>query len=188
MADFRKWLLAFAVVALLLGTGIPATAQVTTPQFACSAAAGVTPLVRSQGLTELMGDIQIFCSGGTRTAAGQPIPRYDIRVGLNTNVTSRIYSATVVGHDHPSVDYTWTEGILMIDEPHPVDPHPANASLTPNGGVFYNLCPYPDGCALSGTPGGTSPYAGGGGRYNTYQGVLATGSAGVVSGAISGFN
>ena len=59
MADFRKWLFAFAVVALMLGLQVPANAQGfgTAPAFACVANAGVPPIVRAEGVTELVGDL-----------------------------------------------------------------------------------------------------------------------------------
>jgi len=42
MADFRKWLMAFAVVALLLGLGVSASAQTGQP-FTCTAQAANPP-------------------------------------------------------------------------------------------------------------------------------------------------
>ena len=72
MADFRKWFLAFAVVALLLGMGSPANAQLgglQTPAFNCVANAANPVIVRAEGLTELVGDLTLNCNGGTPTLA-----------------------------------------------------------------------------------------------------------------------
>src|SRR5437868_3289062 len=95
MADFRKWLLAFAVVALLLGASAPANAQVFNPNaFVCAIAAGVPPTVRAEGISELVGDVVLQCSGGTPTPAGIAIPASNITIFLNTNITSRLMSST----------------------------------------------------------------------------------------------
>jgi hypothetical protein len=59
MADFRKWFLVLAVLAIV---AVPVSAQ--TP-FTCSATPGSTPTIRDAGLTELVGDVVLTCSGGT---------------------------------------------------------------------------------------------------------------------------
>ena len=96
MVAFRKWLLALAVVILTTAT---ASAQV--PAFACTATAGVPPLLRAEGLTELTGDIVLNCTGGDPAASILA----NIQVFLNTNMTSRL------------VADPYTEAMLMIDEP-----------------------------------------------------------------------
>jgi hypothetical protein len=101
MADFRKWFLAFAVVALLFA--IPASAQ---PALQCTANAGVPPTVRAEGLTELVGDIVLNCTGGTSTPVGVPIAPANVTVFLSTNITSRLVADPM------------TEALLLIDEPH----------------------------------------------------------------------
>ena len=111
MADFRKWFFAFAVVALLLGLGTTANAQIglSGPTFACTANAAVPPVVRAEGLTELVGDLTLNCTGGTPTAAGANIPLSNVTVFLNAAVTSRLVGAGSL-----------SEATLMIDEPHAV--------------------------------------------------------------------
>lgn len=164
MADFRKWLFAFAVVALVLGVGVPAQAQIPTPQQAlqCVANAGVPPIVRAEGITELVGDLVLNCTGGTPTPAGQPIPASNIQIFLNTNVTSRLLSGA------------FTEALLMIDEPHsPANPTTqllacGDATAPDNGGNGA--------CTITGTGGGagvSGPYNGTAGRPNVFQGRLA---------------
>lgn len=75
MADFRKLVLALAVLALI---AVPASAQNV---MQCSAIAGAgTPIVRGEGLTELVGDTVLSCVGQGTTA--------NIQVFLNTNVTN----------------------------------------------------------------------------------------------------
>src|SRR6202165_5944906 len=92
MADYRKWFLALAVVAILLSLGsAPASAQgVINPAFVCNANAGVPPIVRAEGITELVGDLILNCTGGNPTRAGAPVPLSNVQIFLNTNVTSRI--------------------------------------------------------------------------------------------------
>jgi hypothetical protein len=104
MADFRRCILAFAVVTILLGL-IP-TASAQTAAFQCVANAAVPPTLRSEGLTELVGDIVLNCTGGTPTTAGLVIPQANITIFLNTQVTSRL-----LGNSPGS------EAILTVDEP-----------------------------------------------------------------------
>jgi len=121
MADFRKWFLAFAVVALLLGMGSTANAQIglQTPAFNCTANAGNPTIVRAEGLTELVGDMLLNCNGGTPTLAGAAIPLSNVTIFLNTNITSRLLGSGNL-----------SEATLMIDEP-----HPASAAAVPNNSV-----------------------------------------------------
>jgi len=108
MADFRRCILAFAVVALLFGLIPTASAQVNVNGVQCIANAAVPPTLRSEGLTELVGDIVLNCSGGTPTPLGQQIPQANITIFLNTQVTSRLYNAS-----------NQSEALLTIDEPKP---------------------------------------------------------------------
>lgn len=108
MTDFRRWILALAVLALCVAG---ANAQVVSGggggNFSCTAAnASVTPTLRSEGITELVGDIVLVCTGGTAVPAGNNIPQANITVFLNTQVTSRL-----LGSGNAS------EAVLMIDEP-----------------------------------------------------------------------
>jgi hypothetical protein len=108
MADFRKWFLAFALVALLLGAGT-ASAQNPAPQqaFTCVANAGTPLIVRVEGITELVGDLLLQCQGGQPTPAGTPVLTTNLRLSLNTNVTSRLLGSGFI------------DALLLIDEPFP---------------------------------------------------------------------
>jgi hypothetical protein len=99
MVAFRKWYPALAVFAFM---AMPAAAQVTagTP-LQCFANAGVPPVVRSEGYTELVGDLVITCTGGN---SAQPFLA-NFQLFLNTNITSRLISDST------------SEALLMIDEP-----------------------------------------------------------------------
>jgi hypothetical protein len=117
MVDFRKWFPALAVVALAFGAASTANAQ-QVAAFSCIGNAGVPPIVRAEGLTELVGDLVLNCNGGTPTAAGALVPQANVQIFLNTNVTSRL------------VADPWSEALLMIDEPSAA----AQRYCTVNGG------------------------------------------------------
>jgi len=104
MVDFRKWFPALAVVALAFGAASTANAQ-QVAAFSCVGNAGVPPIVRAEGLTELVGDLVLNCNGGTPTVAGNNVPQANVQIFLNTNVTSRL------------TNDPWSEALLMIDEP-----------------------------------------------------------------------
>jgi hypothetical protein len=110
MADFRKWIYALAVVALLAGFIAPASAQ----QFPalCTNTGTSATLVRAEGYTELVSDLVFTCTGGTPTAVGQPVQQINITVFLNTNITSRITAAPTAG-----VTQNFNEALLLFDEP-----------------------------------------------------------------------
>src|ERR1039457_4693586 len=102
MADFRRWILAFAALVLVLGSVVPASAQ---NGLTCTASAAVTPTLRHEGFTELTGDIflnVIVARGTTPTPAGAVILQADISVSLSAPVTSRILSGTA------------TEALLLV--------------------------------------------------------------------------
>jgi len=112
MADFRRWIIVLAVVALFAGL---ASAQVGsggtgTQQLTCTAntsTGAVTPTMRQEGYTELVGDVVVSCSGGTLLAPGTQIPQADLAVTLSGTITSRLLSSTTGA----------SEIILLIDEP-----------------------------------------------------------------------
>ena len=68
MTDARRWFLALTVGGLMVGQ---AYAQ---PEFTCAGNAGVPPLVRGEGMTELVGDTVLNCTGGVPTASGAAVP------------------------------------------------------------------------------------------------------------------
>jgi hypothetical protein len=105
MADFRKCFYALAVVALLAGLTIPASAQGVTT---CTNAGSVNAPVRAQGYAELVGDVYLSCTGGTSTPPGQIVQPVNIQVTLNTNITSKLLGTASLGFD---------EALLIIDDP-----------------------------------------------------------------------
>jgi hypothetical protein len=88
MADFRKWILVLVAIGMMAGI---ASAQTTG--LACTASAAVPPLLRSEGNTELSGDIILSCTvSGTVPATSTA----NFAIFYNTNVTSRILDNTTV--------------------------------------------------------------------------------------------
>jgi hypothetical protein len=100
MVALRKSILLLAVTLIVGGL---ASAQ--TPAFQCTANAGVPPIIRSEGITELLGDLILNCNGGTATAIGATVPAVNIQIFTSAPFTSRLLGDP------------WTEALLMIDEP-----------------------------------------------------------------------
>lgn len=131
MADFRKWILALSVLALVF-TGV-ASAQVggvggEGSNLVCTAGTAVPPQLRTEGYTELVGDITLVCNGGQAPILGAIVPQANVVVNLQGTITSRL-----IGNG--------SEALLMIDEP-------GAAGLTGVGPAeSQNLCPTPlSGC------------------------------------------
>jgi hypothetical protein len=148
----RKVLHAVGVATLLLAMAGVATAQAP----ASCTATGVPVLVRAEGLTELVSDLVLECTGGLPTPNGVAVPPTTITLFLNTNVTSRLLAAP------------WTEALLLVDEP---APGVQLACQTANGV-----------CSINGTGSGVGTYDGTAGRFNVFQGQLATANSIVFSG------
>ena len=136
MVSFRRSILALAVLALFVGL---AGAQVGTPSgpalgtsLACSANVAQPLNIRSEGVTELIGDIVLTCTGGFDPAAGSPVGTANITVSLPANVTSRILASGNV-----------SEALLLIDEPGsglpgPGPLEPQTVCLSPFAGAGVN--------------------------------------------------
>src|SRR5258708_40305552 len=112
MVDFRRMIPVLAVIAFLLGSAVTASAQPNAP-FQCFANGGVSTPARSEGITELVGDLVLQCTGGAPTAPGAQIPQVNIQIFLNTALTSRLLSTTACGVNPCS------EALLLLDEPGP---------------------------------------------------------------------
>jgi len=100
--DFRKWIT--VLFALTLFAGFACAQQNEALQ--CTATGGVTPQIRAESYTDLMGDIVITCRGGAQLPNGAPVPQANIVVQVSAPVTSRLQ-----GSDRLS------EALLLVDEP-----------------------------------------------------------------------
>jgi len=120
----------------------------------CTAAA--TPVsLRAQGLAEKVADILISCTGGTPTAAGQPLPQFNLSVGTTpaVNITSRLLAGS------------FTEALLLLDEPQPFAQFPCEQASNVCGGFGNGVG--------SGYYGGGVQSPGAPNNRNVYQGVLS---------------
>ncbi len=159
MANFRNLLLAFAGAAVFASVSANAQVLATNQALQCVANAGVPPLVRAEGLAELVGDVTLNCQGGIPSQAGAIIPATNIRVFLNTNITSRILSTSG----------NFSEALLMIDEPH----------STTNPNVPLRLCGDAGTNEVATNPGVCTLYGTGNG-LGVYNGSSNNGTAGAV--------
>jgi hypothetical protein len=179
MADFRKWLLALAAVAVLLGLG--SSTAYAQGAFTCNTNAGAPNIVRAEGVAELVGDLILNCTGGTPTQAGTFIPLSNVQVSLNTNITSRVVQTSSNA----------SEALILIDEPYPSNPNPTtaeggptpanNQALTQLGCLANNntqcrIISSGVGVGRSGSYNGLTGGLSAGPHYNVFQGVQSNNS------------
>ena len=145
--------------ALILLFSFTAPTQGQAP-LACVAQAAGTPAIRSQGVTELVCDVIVRCTGGSSTSAGVQVPQVNFQVFTQPaiNITNRLLAKSAGGD--------WPDAVLFIDEPQPSSQNlcgSANAPETSTPGVCSITAP-------SST--GVGTYDGAFGRPNAYQGRL----------------
>jgi hypothetical protein len=123
MVDFRRWIIVAAVLALFAGLAGAQVPGGNVGALACTASVAVPPQLRTEGLTELIGDIVLTCTGGSPLASGSTVPTANITVSLGTNVTSRILATgSLAGGPTQNI----SDALLLIDEPGSGIPLPAN--------------------------------------------------------------
>src|SRR5260221_5307596 len=105
----------------LLLTALAASAQTQSLNCSVTTAVGADAVV--DGLTERVGDLVVRCTGGVPTAARASIPTANISVTLNTLVTSRVLAGT------------WTDALLLLDEPGPSSQFPCDTSSGISGAL-----------------------------------------------------
>jgi len=165
MVAFRKLFLVLAIGAFLLGTATTASAQTAGGNpVVCSTSAGVPPVVRAEGHTELVGDIVVICTGGV-TANGAFLANFQLF--LNTNVTSRLLADGL------------SEALLMVDEPGGSSGSP----LCVSPGATSNPAGAPGQAAAPGcNPGTTATFQAG--TYNIFKAQPATAANGTANAAL----
>ena len=177
MVDFRRVILAFALLALFTGL---ASADVISggSQLTCSTNVTATPALRGEGFTEQTGDITISCTGGPAPVASTTgeggaltqISPVNFTIFYNSIVTSRLFSTTT----------GVSEALLLIDEPGsglggdgPMTPQ--KLCLTPT-----TVCPaYVSTAAAAAATTSGAPYATTDGvtaAPNVYQGIVSANS------------
>ncbi|MFN0166935.1 MAG: hypothetical protein ACKV22_10940 [Bryobacteraceae bacterium] len=105
-------------------------------QLRCTAES-TPPLVRAEGKTELVGDILLTCTGGTPTQPGSPLPKLNIQVSLNTQVTSRLLSSGL------------SEALALTGEPLPPTQTLCGSPAVP----YDSTVPVPTCGGIAGRPG-----------------------------------
>jgi len=158
MADFRRWIIALAVLALFAGLASAQTGGTGGATLSCSANTSNTPTLRQEGITEQIGDIVITCTGGNATD-GVAAPQVNITVALTSQVTTRLVNTQSV-----------SQALLLID-----DPTTASATGAPvaNYGSNAPFVPCPNPNPSGANSGGCNAYgyhvAGAGGLIYTIQ-------------------
>ena len=124
--NFRRWITALAVLALFAGF---ASAQVANSNagggpFQCAASVAVPPVLRAEGMTELVGDIVLTCQGGAVVAPGTNLNTNtaNITVSFGTNVTSRLLTSSFSTSSNALEAGNTNEALLLIDEPNSTEP------------------------------------------------------------------
>lgn len=173
--NFRRCIL--AMVALALFTGLASaqvvvggnTNQVSGPLI-CTANVAVPPQLRQEGMTELIGDIVVSCTGGTPLALGSIVPTANFTVSLGTNVTSRLLPVSVASNA--------SEAVLLIDEPN-TSANPTQNGVGPTATFQFcgspNVGAGPGGCVQQVSSGGAGTAASpGAGQSATCSALTAT--------------
>jgi len=183
MADFRKWIYALAVMALLAGLVVPANAQGLGAAPTCTAVASGNTIVRAEGFTEQVGDITISCNGGLPTAQGHTVPQVNIQVQLQTTITSRLLGNVV--NSFNSSNPAFNEALLLIDEPN--SPNGILLATTPGNPQGNDTAGQPHPILNCGNTGAADSSNGGpgvcaitstGNPIETYDGSVGTASGG----------
>lgn len=121
------------------------------PPLTCTANVPNVPILRPEGVTELVGDILLTCTGGTPTPAGQTIPAATVTASLNAQVTSRLVN--------PSGQ---SEALLLIDEP--------GSSANPSP---INFCTNLAGCPITALGAGQNSFNGSASHPNAFLGTVS---------------
>lgn len=110
---------------------LPGVLRSQGPPMTCEAQAASTPSIRAEGISELVGDIVVVCTGGTPIASDRPLPQINIQIFSqpSINITSRVLTS-----GGNLIEFT--EGLLFIDEPSPENQRPCGSpgyphSITP---------------------------------------------------------
>jgi hypothetical protein len=160
-----------AAALLAVGFSISASAQVN-----CTVQSASINLTRSEGNTEQLGDMVLTCTGGTPTAAGDPVPQVNFTIFLNTNITSKVTATSGAN--------SFSEALMLIDEPnHAINPLTTNVSPSHpllNCGQVGAPDKGPSGpgvCAIVSTGNPTQTYDGS--QYTNATGICNSGIIGI---------
>lgn len=163
MAAFRRVVIALGVLAAFAG--------LASAQMSCSPnSSNGNAFVRSEGKSELIGDMVLFCTGGTGTP-NTAAPQVNITVTLPQPVTSKQLGSSISGFGTP------VEALLVIDDG-TVYPTGTTTATTRTACVTPSV---PNGCTVyqqPALPGGFVPSSSattfGGTPFNVFQGIVNT--------------
>jgi len=159
MADLRRIVLALAVVALFAG--------LANAQMNCTTTS-TPPLLRSEGITDIAGDILLSCAGGTATPYGQAIPQQNFTIYMSTTVTSRLLNSSNV-----------SEALLLVNDP---------GSTLGNFGNNLPIVPCPSASSGCTATAGVTTYNSATVEQAQSSGVVYNAFFGIVSGSSVTFN
>src|SRR5581483_6256373 len=145
--------IAVAQVGTTSGSGGPLTCSLQQTQ--------VVPDIRTEGYTELLGDIVVVCTGGSPVAVGSQIPTTSLTLTLSSSLP---FTNRILGSSNA------TDALLLIDEPNNGGPgsQAGYGPLTPQ-----KVCS----SALNGAgAGGCVQYVGTSSVSTSYPGVPVDGS------------
>ena len=127
--NFRGTFVSAAILALYIAASPAVWSQQTAMN--CTATAPNAPTVRQEGVTELIGDLVVQCTGGTPVTTG-PFPQFNFTVQVSSFITSRILSTASA--------LPLTEALLTIDDPATEKQAPCVTTLCNNtDNVFQGL-------------------------------------------------
>jgi hypothetical protein len=153
--------LLLAVLASICASAAPMTCQATS----------APKVLRTEGLTEPLGDLIVYCTGGTPTAANAVVPSTNIILFLNTDITSMATGETITTQ--------WDEALLLVDEPNTLSNKPLHPLLNcgHDGAPDNNAASGAGVCEIisDGNPADT---------YNGGQNLHGTGVCGNVAGVV----
>jgi hypothetical protein len=176
MLDFRKLFLVLAVLALSAGS---AMAQLEPP-LSCIAQAAGTPSIRDNGVTEMVGDVLIRCTGGRPRPQSELLPQVNIQIFTSPviNITSRLTGSAGGGN--------WTEALLFIDEPQPAAQTICGSTVAPESAPPGTVQAIITGVCAAHV--GTGVFSSGGGAYLFNGLVYGTGQGAYAGTAGPGIN
>ncbi|MEZ5354261.1 MAG: hypothetical protein R2762_16610 [Bryobacteraceae bacterium] len=114
-----------------------AGAAAAQPPLNCTAQAAGTPQIRSEGVSELVGDILIICSSGSPAGPVEQLRLLDILVTTSSSID-------ITGRIGP--DGQLTEALAFFDEPMPSLQHPCGSPSAPysippgSGSLLPGVC------------------------------------------------
>jgi uncharacterized protein (TIGR03437 family) len=112
-------------IAIFILTGVELAAQ----GFSCRRVETPPLTIRAGGLSELLPDILLSCTGGTPVAAGSAVPKFEILAISNGPLGNRIVPPPKLPEEPnlfapPPPVLLWNDALLIVDDPPPASQRP----------------------------------------------------------------